>query len=118
MIDSRLSALLAKVVSQRLLISDADLLAAQLNSQQIRYATYRDPYCWLYELLRAGATQISDSAAYGFNPRSAYLSTPLTDIRDIIDMEFYALSVAHYERYFLANSGRASCVSEALTADD
>jgi len=117
-IDNRLSAQLSNVVSQRLLIVDVELLESQLKSQQIRYAEYRDPYCWLYELLRAGATQITASDDFGFKPRSAYQNTPLTDIRDIIDMEFYVLSVAHYERYILANSARANCVSEAVTSNE
>ncbi len=110
-IDSRLAELLASVVGWRFLIRDVDLLAQQLKLQQIEYADYRDPYCWLYELLRAGAGQIDDCSLYGFKKMPLVQSQSLVDIRSDIDAEFYSLSVGHYERYIVANSKRANCVT-------
>ena len=65
-IDIRLDELLTQVVSLRLRIVDEPLLQKQLQTQQIPYEKNRNPYCWLFELLRAGAGQIDDTLIYGF----------------------------------------------------
>ena len=117
-IDNRLSQLLAKVVSWRLEITDLDLLVSQLKTQQIKYHETRDPYCWLFELLRAGATQIEDPNQFGFAKLAMFEHKTLIEIRRDIDDEFYALSVAHYERYMVANRQRANRVSAQEVIDD
>ena len=110
-IDLRLDQLLTRVVSWRLLIVDEALLQAQLQTQQIKYEQTRNPYCWLFELLRAGAGQIDDPLEYGFAKVGPFEGNTLTEIRHDIDDEFYSLSVAHYERYIVANRKRANRVS-------
>ncbi len=110
-IDRRLAELLGRVVKSRLAVVDVALLERQLQGQQIRYAGYRNPYCWLYELLRAGARQIESPAQYGFAVREAFGDFGLVAIRAAIDLEYYQLSVAHFERYIVANQQRAHCVS-------
>lgn len=113
-IDTRLGALLSRVVSWRLRIFDAELLERQLQLQQIQYEKNRDAYCWLFELLRAGAGQIDDTSQYGFIRLALVEDQTLVDIRQEIDSEFYALSIAHYERYIVANRKRANQVSVEL----
>ena len=110
-IDLRLDQLLTRVVSWRLLIVDEALLQTQLQTQQIKYEQTRNPYCWLFELLRAGAGQIDDPLEYGFTKVAPFEKNTLTEIRHDIDDEFYSLSVAHYERYIVANRKRANRVS-------
>lgn len=110
-IDSRLSKLLTQVVEQRLLIVDESLLLKQIAHQQIRVFGYRPPAAALYELLKAGASQILDTGTYGFRRRWFYRDHSLAQIREDIDQEFYALSVAHFERFVLANASRARCVT-------
>ena len=110
-IDHRLAALLSDTVARRFSVFDTALLASQLQLQQISYPQYRAPYCWLYELLRAGAGQIDCCEQYGFRPLPESEGVDLTTLRRAIDSEFYSLSVAHYERYIVANRVRASCVS-------
>ena len=110
-IDNRLSQLLSQVVSWRLKIIDLDLLVSQLNTQQIKFHETRDPHCWLFELLRAGATQIEDPSQFGFAKLAMFEHKTLIQVRTDIDDEFYALSVAHYERYIVANRVRAKRIS-------
>ena len=117
-IDSRLDALLSSIVAWRLLINDIELLEQQLQHQQIHYEKSRDPYCRLFELLRAGAGQIGDTEAYGFTRLALFEQQPLTDIRRDIDDEFYALSIAHYERYIVANRKRANQISVEAPAKE
>jgi uncharacterized protein len=117
-IDNRLSQLLTQVVSWRLEITDLDLMVSQLKTQQVKYHETRDPFCWLFELLRAGAAQIKDPNQFGFAKLAMFEHKTLIDIRRDIDDEFYALSVAHYERYMVANRKRANRISAQETSDE
>lgn len=110
-IDQRLEQLLSDAVRRRMQIVSADILKQQLKVQQVRYAEWRNEYCWLYELLRAGATQIDSPENYGFSVSRHYDGCSLLELREQIDEEFYALSVAHFERYIVANQRKAVTVS-------
>jgi hypothetical protein len=54
---------------------------------------------WVYELLRAGAGQISDTEAYGFRLKPDWQRFSLEEIKQFLDQDFFTLSSAHYERY-------------------
>lgn len=98
-IDRRLSEFLSQCVRNKLLVTDRALLQWQLQVQQLSYPEQHDEYCWVYSLIKAGASQITDTGDYGFEVDLHYREIPLTKLRDIIDQEFYILSEAHYERY-------------------
>ena len=100
-VDNRLSGFLSQCVSNKLQITDTALLQWQLNVQQVTYNESHDEYCWVYSLIKAGASQIADSNEYGFIVDKAYQDISLTELREMIDMEFYILSEAHYQRYML-----------------
>jgi len=99
-IDSRLSEFLARIVEAKFRIIDQDLLQWHLDVQQIRYPKDKSPYIWLYELLRAGASQIDDLAKFGLALDAQYRDRSLVELRHVIDEEFYILSEAHYQQYF------------------
>lgn len=101
-IDRRLDQLLAQVVSAKLRVVDAELLELRLKSQQIRYSIHRSAAVWVFELLRAGASQIDDPRDYGFAVEPGYRTLPLAVLREQIDREFFLLSEAHYQRYIAA----------------
>ena len=44
---------------------------------------------------------IDRSADFGFEVNLQYRQTPLAELRELIDREFYVLSQAHYDRYML-----------------
>lgn len=98
-IAQRLEGFLAMIVQNMIQIHDEKLLLAQIKHQQIGFKPEQNPYCWVFDLLRAGASQIEDLSHYGLSLQPAWKGTPLTLIRDNIDKDFYALSCAHYERY-------------------
>ena len=75
------------------------LLLTQIKHQQIQFKQEQNPYCWVFDLLRAGASQIQDLSLYGLELQPAWQEIPLSVIRDNIDKDFFALSCAHYERY-------------------
>jgi len=100
-IDTRLSGFLSKCVSNKLKVLDRALLEWQLQVQQIAYVASHDEYCWVYSLMKAGASQIDVPENYGFRVDMAYRDMALTPLREMIDEEFFALSQAHYDRYML-----------------
>lgn len=106
LIDSRLQGLLRQVVSNKLMILDQNRLLAAMKMQQIRFNDQQDPYCWLFALLKAGASQIDDLSEYGVKPMSAWADVPLVEMRQIIDRDYFELSCALYERsYGVATDG-------------
>ena len=99
MVDQRLGDFLSQCVSNKLQVTDKALLQWQLEVQQLSYTTHHDEYCWVYSLIKAGASQIDRPADYGFEVELAFRQLPLVQLRELIDQEFYILSEAHYERY-------------------
>jgi predicted Fe-S protein YdhL (DUF1289 family) len=100
-VDRRLSEFLSQCVSNKLQVTDSALLQWQLQVQQISYTPHHDEYCWVFSLIKAGASQIVNTAEYGFEVDLAYRAAPLAELREQIDREFYILSEAHYDRYML-----------------
>jgi len=98
-IAERREGYLANAVRSQLEIIDREALLSQLHHQQIRFNQDENPYCWVFELLRAGASQIKDLAVFGLAPTRAARGVPLVEVRRRIDEDFYALSVAYYLRF-------------------
>ena len=99
-IERRLDSLLEQILSSKLRLLDPDLLQSQMRQQAIRSRSAHNPWCWLFDLLRAGAGQLGKPEDYGFEVLAEYRQTTLTELREIIDEELFLLSEAHYERYF------------------
>jgi predicted Fe-S protein YdhL (DUF1289 family) len=115
-IDARLDQFLAQVVAVKFHLISAALLEQQLRAQQIRFSAHKDPHVWLFQLLRAGASQIADTRQFGFVAQPAYADMALTALREQIDREFFVLSEAYYRRYFpsVEASARAGAQLGAL----
>lgn len=100
-IDQRLEKFLAQIVATKLRVINPSLLQWQLEAQQIPFSVNKNPYIWAYELLRAGASQITLLSDYGLALDAQLRESHLTDLKLAIDTEFYLLSEAHYQRYFV-----------------
>jgi predicted Fe-S protein YdhL (DUF1289 family) len=98
-IAMRLETFLTQIVAHKIVVIDASLLLMQIKHQQIIFKAEQNPYCWVFDLLRAGASQIVNLAHYGLALQPAFSTMTLTKIRDLIDEDLYTLSCAHYERY-------------------
>jgi len=98
-IAERREGYLANAVRSQLEITDQDLLFTQLRHQQIRFNEDENPYCWVFELLRAGASQIKDPSEYGLMLAPVARGVSLVEVRRRIDEDFYALSEAYYLRF-------------------
>lgn len=98
-IAERLESFLSRVVRNHIEILDESMLVQQLERQRVRFKPEQNPYCWVFELLRAGASQIRSPRDFGVQLKAPWQETPLTEVRDLIDREYYELSCAYYERY-------------------
>jgi len=98
-VDRRLGNFLSQCVSNKLRVTDRALLQWQLQVQQLAYPAHHDEYCWVYSLMKAGASQIEKTAEFGFEVDLAFRQLSLPALRELIDREFFILSQAHYDRY-------------------
>lgn len=101
-VDARLSGFLSQCVSNKVRVTDPDLLRWQLAVQQVRFVAHHDEFCWVFSLLKAGAGQIQNTLDYGFEVDLRFRALPLPQLREQIDLEYYILSEAYYERYILS----------------
>jgi predicted Fe-S protein YdhL (DUF1289 family) len=97
---ARIDVLLEQIVTRWLPVNDPVQLGQQLALQQVGFDPARAPTSWVVELLKAGASQIEDPAVFGLQRTGLSEGLTLRELRDQIDAEFYALSCAHFDRYF------------------
>ena len=81
-------------------VVNAVLLEEQLVKHKVKFNSRLDPRAWIYDLLRAGASQIDDVSAYGLRKLPAGDGMTLVQLNEIIEKNYLALSEAHYLRYF------------------
>lgn len=99
-IVNRLDSLLAQVVKSHVRVLDEKQLKMQIQQQHIRFDETANIYCWVFDLLKAGASQIVDLKDYGCEVHAEFSKHSLIQLRDSIDKDFFELSLAHFERYF------------------
>ena len=101
----RLETLLAQVVNAKVHIFNHAKLKAELRRQQIRFDEVASPETCLFTLLKAGASQINNLETFGCRAHTEWDKRSFTELRDAIDADFYTLSCAHYQRYFVVDHG-------------
>lgn len=118
-IVQRLEVLLKQVVAAKIRVIDSSLLKLQMQHQQIRFNEDSDPHCWVFELLKAGSSQIQDVSVFGLALQPEWHKSTLVEIKGAIDQDFYTLSCAHFDRYFGAYISRSSAnvIDDAITSD-
>lgn len=99
-IQNRLQSLLSQVVSAKVRIVDEARLKQQIAHQKVRHSVNARPHVLVFDLLKAGASQISDLGDFGLQLLPGYEGYSAVALRDVIDQDFYILSSVHYERYF------------------
>ena len=99
-IESRLVSLLTNIIQNKFEIIDEQKLKWQIQNQPVTVPEHRNLYCQAYELIKAGASQIKYMEDFGLRLFPEFESHSLKQICEEVDHEFYALSVAHHDRYF------------------
>lgn len=95
---TRLDSLLRLVVSNYVLVADAERLRQQLEYQNIRFQAELSPEGWVPELLKAGGQQALDWEAFGLEPLAEARKVTPGALYQQISEEMHALSQAHYDR--------------------
>lgn len=89
----QLGEMITHVVEPKIIIHNAELLREQLQFLGIRYRDDQSTFCDVYYLLRAGASQITDSKNnFGFEVHSSYRETSLVELFNIIEQEYLSLA--------------------------
>ena len=97
---SRLDQFIQQIVSNKIEIVNVSCLKQQIVFQQLNIDLSLSPSRWVYELLRQGASQIHQPEAFGIKVREPWHHYSLEEVKQLLEDDFYALSSAHYERYF------------------
>ncbi|WP_299769360.1 DUF1289 domain-containing protein [uncultured Pseudoteredinibacter sp.] len=97
-IAQRLESFLQQVVANKVSVIDPEKLQLQIKHQNIRIDDQQDPHCWVFNLLKAGASQV-EPEEFGLQLQVAWKGKSLVEIKDAIDQDYYALSCAYYDRY-------------------
>ncbi|MGI1677972.1 MAG: DUF1289 domain-containing protein [Cellvibrionaceae bacterium] len=97
----RLDSLLVQTMKSKFLIADEKKLETQIRYQQIQFDASKDPYCWLFQLLRYGAGQINQLDNFGVVLNLEYHGKSLPELKALVDQEFYEISCAYHERYIV-----------------
>lgn len=99
-IEERLVKLLTTIIDSKFHIVDEQRLQWQINNQPVMVPKHRNLSCQAYSLIKAGASSITDIADFGLAVYPEWQQTSLKQLCQIIDEDFYALSVAHFQRYY------------------
>ena len=96
---NRLESLKVLIMKSKILIQDKALLKSKLDHHKISYYEKVDPYCWVFDLIKQASQSIMDIQEFGLQ---FVLNKPvdLGDFKQLIEEELFALSEAHYQRYF------------------
>ncbi len=96
---NRLESLKVLIMKSKIFIENQVLLQSKLDSLKISYYDKVDPYCWAFDLIKQASQSINDLSEFGLKP----LFEPeveLVELKRLIEEELFALSDAHYQRYF------------------
>ena len=96
---NRLESLKVLIMKSKIFIENQVLLQSKLDSLKISYYDKVDPYCWVFDLIKQASQSINDLSEFGLKP----LFDPdveLVELKRLIEEELFALSDAHYQRYF------------------
>ena len=96
----RLEQFRVTLVGKWIAVVDAGQLRTHLSAQKIKFNPALDPLAWVYDLLRAGASQLGELENYGLQRLPAAAGKTPVEIYSIIEQEYLTLSEAHYARYF------------------
>ena len=96
---NRLESLKVLIMKSKISIQDEALLKSKLDLHKISYYDKVDPYCWVFDLIKQASLSISDVQEFGLR---FVLDKPvdLVSLKKLIEEELFALSYAHYQRYF------------------
>lgn len=100
LVINRLDSLIKKILYDKIEIIDAKKIEQTLQVQNIRYDKNASVEYWLFVLLTRASSQMEETKRFGFKVIRPWHKMPLSELKDVIDADFFTLSCVHFERYF------------------
>ena len=101
-INRRLEKFKVTVLEEKFLVAvlaDIDKFKVALNQSKIRFNQDLEPICWVFDLFRSLNTEDLNLKDFGLAIQKEFANTPLPQLKEDVNKEFYELSLAHYQRY-------------------
>lgn len=96
----RIDQLTSQIMAERFRITSVDKLQQALEDYRFFYDPEMSPYCWLHNLLQKRFYRINSLDELGTELTPAYAGIDLRDMLLEINEKLFALSEAHFDRYF------------------
>ena len=98
-VNRRLQKFKKLILSDKFSIIDEQLLRKSLDDAKIMYNDKLEPICWLFDLFRALSQESLKLSALGIALKPSYSKHSISELKELINKEFFELSTAHYQRY-------------------
>ena len=98
-VNSRLQKFKVLILSDKFSIVDDQKLFNFMKDNKIMFNDELNPLCWVFDLLRASSDDKLNLSEYGIEVKSSFKDLTNVELKDLINREFFELSVAHFDRY-------------------
>jgi len=87
------------VLEEKFIVEDSEMFKDALREAKVRFNQDLEPICWVFDLFRSLSTENLNLEEFSLKIRKDFIDTPLSQLKEDINKEFYELSLAHYQRY-------------------
>ena len=87
------------MLEEKFIVEDSEMFKDALREAKVRFNQDLEPICWVFDLFRSLSTENLNLEEFSLKIRKDFTDTPLSQLKDDINKEFYELSLAHYQRY-------------------
>ena len=98
-VNKRLEQFKITILQEKFEIIDAEKFKEFLRDAKILFNQELSPICWIFDLLRASSHDDLNLESFGISVTEQFSDHSLLELKDMINREFFDLSVAHYDRY-------------------
>lgn len=96
----RIDSHLATVVAERIEVFDGLRLAHELRQRNLAYQPQTPPHALVYLALRSFGARLPNLEVIGCRAKGEWADLPIAQLKERLELTFYELSCAHYQRYF------------------
>jgi predicted Fe-S protein YdhL (DUF1289 family) len=98
-INRRLEKFKIIVLEEKFTVINPDAFKEALLQAKIRFNQDLQPICWIFDLFRSLNAENLNLEDFSLKVKKDFISTPVSQLKEDVNTEFYELSLAHYQRY-------------------
>ena len=98
-INRRLEKFKITVLEEKFTVINPDTYKEALLQANIRFNQDLQPICWIFDLFRSLNAENLNLEDFSLKVKKDFISTPVPQLKEDVNKEFYELSLAHYQRY-------------------